>query len=91
MKVHASHILIRHQYEAEDLLKKIQKGESFEDLARKWSLCPSGKEGGDLGPIEARRLDEDFVDGYLKLKKGEISSVPIRTSFGFHLIRREID
>lgn len=90
MKIHASHILLAHLYEAEDLVKKLQQGESFESLAQKFSQCSSSRAGGNLGVIDSRRLDDDFVEAYEGLKKGEISS-PIKTKFGFHLIRREID
>ncbi len=48
-QIQASHILVKHQYEAEDLLKKLAQGEEFSELAKKFSTCPSSRAGGDLG------------------------------------------
>jgi parvulin-like peptidyl-prolyl isomerase len=83
------HILVRHEYEARDLERKIESGSSFEDLARKFSLCPSREAGGDLGDLNGKlsRLDEDFLEAAKSLKAGERSG-PVRTRFGYHLIIR---
>lgn len=85
--VYVSHILVAHKYEAEDLQKRLAQGQKFEDLARKYSSCPSSARGGDLGAMDDRRLVDDFCDGLKSLAVGEVS-VPIRTRFGYHLIRR---
>jgi peptidyl-prolyl cis-trans isomerase C len=82
-----SHILVAQKYEAEDIQRKLTQGEDFESLARKFSTCPSAREGGRLGNIELRRLDEAFVEAALQLKPSQISPV-VRTRFGFHLIKR---
>jgi peptidyl-prolyl cis-trans isomerase C len=87
MKIHVSHILVTYQYEAEDLLKKIAEGVPFPELAQRYSTCPSGKQGGDLGPVESRRLDEDFASAAIKLSVGEVSPI-VRTRFGYHLIQK---
>ncbi len=87
MKIHVKHILVQHSYEAEDLLRKIQSGESFEKLAERFSNCPSAKQGGDLGPIDSRRLDSVFVEAAEALNVGETSQ-PVRTRFGYHLIQK---
>ncbi len=86
MKIHAAHILVTHKYEAEDILRKLQAGESFEVLAKKFSSCGSAANGGDLGPIEAHRLHPDFAEAAQSLKPGELSGI-IRTPFGYHLIK----
>lgn len=88
MKLHVAHILVDHRYELEDLLKRLQAGSSFEDLARKHSKCPSSARGGDLGPVDSRRLDPDFAEAAESLKAGEISKA-VRTRFGYHLIQRK--
>jgi peptidyl-prolyl cis-trans isomerase C len=88
MKIHVSHILVTYQYEAEDLLKKLSEGEAFEELARRFSKCPSSQQGGDLGPVDSRRLDETFAEAALLLEVGQISSI-VRTRFGYHLILRK--
>jgi peptidyl-prolyl cis-trans isomerase C len=82
-----AHILVAQKYEAEDIQRKLTQGEDFESLARKFSTCPSAREGGRLGNIELRRLDEAFVEAALQLKPSQISPV-VRTRFGFHLIKR---
>ncbi len=87
-KYHVAHILVSHKYEAEDLLKRLQKGEEFEKLARKNSTCPSAAKGGDLGLLKPGQADEDFEEAALKIKIGEVSASPIRTKFGYHLIKR---
>lgn len=87
MKIHVRHILVQHKHEAEDALKRLQKGESFEALAKKISTCPSAAVGGDLGPVDSRRLDGDFAEVAEGLKAGEISPV-VRTRFGYHLIQK---
>lgn len=87
MKMHLSHILLSQKFEAEDVERKLQQGESFQSLAQKFSKCPSSAQGGDLGEIALSRLDEDFADAAKLLKPGQISK-PVRTKFGYHLILR---
>lgn len=88
MKISVSHILVRHEYEALDILRALAAGKSFEELARKHSTCPSAPEGGALGSFARGRMDEDFEDAAFLLKVGEISKKPVRTKFGYHLIKR---
>lgn len=87
MKIRARHILVQHEYEAQDLLKKLAGGAAFEVLARDHSLCPSGKNGGDLGEFGKGRMVADFEDAAFALGIGGISPI-VRTQFGFHLIQR---
>ncbi len=87
MKIHVSHILVTYQYEAEDLLKKIAEGRSFEELAQRHSQCGSASGGGDLGEVNERRLDATFAEVASGLKVGEISPI-VKTRFGFHLIKK---
>lgn len=88
MKIRAHHILVKHLYEAEDLVRKLQDGSDFETLARKFSNCPSAKAGGDLGEFAQGRMVPEFEEAVLALKPGETSG-PVRTPFGYHLIRRD--
>jgi peptidyl-prolyl cis-trans isomerase C len=85
----AQHILVGHDYEARDLLKKIQQGEAFEKLAQDFSMCPSAKQGGNLGEFPKGRMVAAFEKALLALKPGEVSGV-VRTQFGYHLIKRLI-
>lgn len=86
-QITASHILVEKEHEAEDLLKKLAAGESFEALARQYSQCPSGKQGGMLGTFGKGQMVKPFEDAAFALKSGEISK-PVRTQFGYHLIKR---
>lgn len=87
MKLKACHILVKNEYEAKDLLKKLSDGKSFEDLARDFSLCPSSANGGNLGEFSKGRMVPAFEKALLALREGEISGV-VRTQFGNHLIKR---
>lgn len=88
MKVKVSHILVKHQYEAEDVLRALSSGKSFEELAKRYSTCPSSADGGDLGFFSRGRMDEDFEDAAYLLKSGEYTKKPVRTKFGYHIIKR---
>lgn len=83
-----SHILVEHRFEAEDIQRKLNEGVAFEDLAQKFSKCPSRIQGGSLGHIELSRLEPTFAEAASRLSPGEISAV-VRTPFGHHLIRND--
>ena len=84
----AAHILVASNYVAEDVLRKLRMGSEFSELARKFSTCTSSVNGGDLGEIKIGKAHEDFEEAALKLKIGDISKAPVRTPFGYHLIKR---
>lgn len=84
-----SHILVQHEYEALDLLRKLKEGKSFEELARQFSKCPSSVRGGELGPIPIGAADESFEEAALALAQDEITLVPVRSRFGYHLISKK--
>ncbi|MGZ3789179.1 MAG: peptidylprolyl isomerase [Bacteriovorax sp.] len=87
MKITAQHILVDHEYEAQDLLKKLSEGSNFESLARDFSQCPSGKDGGNLGEFGKGMMVPSFEKAAFGLLPGEVSGI-VRTQFGFHLIKR---
>jgi peptidyl-prolyl cis-trans isomerase C len=87
MKISAQHILVNHEYEILDLQKKLSEGTAFEDLARDFSECPSGKEGGSLGEFGKGMMVPSFEKAAFQLLPGEVSGI-VRTQFGFHLIKR---
>src|SRR3712207_1479770 len=66
--IRARHILVEQEYEAKDLEKKLQEGETFEQLAQKFSRCPSGKKGGDLGFFREGQMVEAFEEAAFALK-----------------------
>ncbi len=87
--LNASHILVKTQKEAEDILKQLSAGKiSFEEAAKKYSFCPSKSEGGSLGDFGRGMMVEEFEDACFtdKNKVGDILG-PIKTQFGFHLIK----
>lgn len=87
-KAAALHILVKTEPEAEALKKRLEKGEDFFKLAKKHSMCPSKKQGGDLGEFKKGQMVKPFDDAVFA-KGSEDHSVigPVKTRFGFHLIR----
>ena len=87
-KVTASHILVDQEFEAQDLVKKLEDGKSFEELAKDFSKCPSGKSGGSLGEFGKGMMVAEFEKAAFALAPGKVSG-PVKTGFGYHLIKRE--
>jgi len=86
-EVHAAHILVKSQDEAQAILNELKTGKaSFAKLAEVKSLCPSGKRGGDLGWFTRGKMVKEFENAAFNLKKGEMSGL-VRTQFGWHIIR----
>ena len=85
---HLRHILIETKEEAKTILEKIRGGADFTELAKEKSICPSGKQGGDLGFIARGITIKPFEDAAFALKPGEISEV-VKTQFGYHIIKLE--
>lgn len=86
-EVRASHILVKTEEEAKNLLEEIKAGKSFADKAKEVSLCPSGRDGGDLGFFKKGVMVKPFEDAAFALKEiGDISE-PVQTQFGWHLIQ----
>ncbi|MFT4303538.1 MAG: peptidylprolyl isomerase [Candidatus Woesearchaeota archaeon] len=84
----ASHILVANETHCKELIEKLKNGSNFEDLARQFSKCPSGKKsGGDLGVFSPGQMVPQFSNAAVKLKVGEISN-PVKTQFGYHIIKR---
>jgi peptidyl-prolyl cis-trans isomerase C len=89
VSVNASHILVKTESEALGLLKKIIAKEiTFEDAARKFSFCPSKKQGGSLGTFGKGMMVPEFETACFdsKNKAGDVKG-PIKTQFGWHLIK----
>ncbi len=85
-QVKASHILVKGQGKAQDLLDKINAGASFEELAKQYSECPSGKRGGDLGYFGRGMMVREFEVAAFEGEKGAVVG-PIKTQFGYHIIK----
>lgn len=84
--VKASHILVDSKAEADLIKSKIDKGEGFETMAKKYSKCPSGSNGGDLGYFERGQMVKEFEDAAFDLPVGKVSA-PVQTQFGWHIIK----
>lgn len=84
--VKASHILVDSKEEALAIKNKIDNGAIFEEMAKKYSKCPSGQEGGDLGYFERGQMVKSFEDSAFSLPLGKVSE-PVKTEFGWHLIK----
>lgn len=86
--VNASHILVDTEEMALELLSKIKGGEiSFEDAAAEHSNCPSRANGGNLGDFGKGQMVPEFDVAVFAMEVGEISETPVKTQFGYHLIK----
>lgn len=89
-EVKARHILVQTETEARDIIADLKKGADFAELARAKSLDPAGKEqGGDLGFFTRDEMVPEFSDAAFKLKDGEVTPTPVKTQFGWHVIKVE--
>ena len=85
-KVHAKHILVKTEEEANAILYDLKNGQEFEEVAKEKSTCPSGKKGGDLGWFGKGMMVKEFETAAFELKPGELSK-PVKTQFGWHIIK----
>jgi len=84
----ARHILVSNEDEAKNLIAEIRKGAKFEELAQKSSMDEGTRpRGGDLDWNVPGIFDKAFGDALVKLEKGKMTEAPVRTRFGFHIIR----
>ncbi|MDP4527023.1 peptidylprolyl isomerase [Bacillus halotolerans] len=89
-QIRASHILVADKKTAEEVEKKLKKGNKFEDLAKEYSTdTSSATNGGELGWIskDNEQLDSTFRKAAFKLKTNEVSD-PVKTQFGYHIIKK---
>jgi peptidyl-prolyl cis-trans isomerase C len=86
----ARHILVEGEEEAKGLIKQIQAGGSFEALAKQHSKDPgSGQNGGDLDFAKSDSYVPEFGQAMVALKKGEMTTTPVKSQFGWHIIKLE--
>ena len=85
---HASHILVKDESQAKDIVAQLGKGAKFDALAKKYSIDPGSKDkGGDLNWFTPEKMVKPFSDAVGKLSKGEYTKEPVQTQFGWHVIR----
>lgn len=82
----ALHILVKSEAKAKSLLLQLKNGKDFAQLAKRYSECPSGKKGGDLGEFRKGQMVKPFDDVVFKQALLVVHG-PIKTRFGFHLIK----
>lgn len=85
----ARHILVKKEDEAKKIIKELQDGADFAKLAKEKSTGPSGSNGGSLGWFKAQTMVPAFANAVKAMKKGEVSKEPVKTQFGYHIIKLE--
>ncbi len=88
-EVHARHILVKTEDEAKDVIKQLDAGKDFAELAKEKSTDPNKDDGGDLGYFSRGRMVKEFEDAAFALEKGTYSKTPVKTDFGYHVIKVE--
>jgi peptidyl-prolyl cis-trans isomerase C len=84
----ARHILVENEDQAKKIIGDLKKGQKFEDIAKKQSKdAGSGANGGDLDWATAASYVPEFAEAMVKLKKGELTQAPVKSQFGWHVIR----
>lgn len=81
----AKHILVKTEQEAKDIIKELDAGKKFEDLAKAKSL-DSAEKGGDLGWFPAAQMVPEFAAALPGIEKGKYTKAPVKSQFGYHLI-----
>ena len=84
-EIHARHILVKTEKEAQDILVQLKAGANFAELADKKSLDENTEPGGDLGYFTKAMMIPEFGDAVFDMKKGQLSG-PIKTAFGWHVV-----
>lgn len=84
-KARARHILVSTKEQCETLKSEIEGGADFAEIAREHSLCPSGKNGGDLGEFRQGQMVKEFDEVVFSAEIGKTHG-PVQTQFGYHLI-----
>ncbi|EXJ13229.1 peptidylprolyl isomerase [Imhoffiella purpurea] len=82
----ARHILVKEEDEAKKIIKKLDKGDDFEELAKKNSLGPTAKNGGELGWFDPSQMVAPFAEAVAEMEPGDYSKEPVHTQFGWHVI-----
>ena len=83
--VNAAHILVNSEKDAQNIMARLEKGENFEALAKRFSKCPSKSKGGNLGWFNKGDMVPEFENAAFSAQKGAVVG-PVRTQFGYHII-----
>jgi len=85
----ARHILVKTEDEAKAIIKEVNDGADFATLAKEKSTGPSGSNGGSLGWFKAQTMVPAFANAVKAMSKGDVSKEPVKTQFGYHVIKLE--
>lgn len=88
-EVHARHILVNDEAQARDIIARLQAGGDFAKLAEEFSKDPTASRGGDLGYFVQAEMVPEFGEAVFSMNKGQLSSEPVKTQFGFHVVKIE--
>jgi len=88
-EVHARHILVKTEDEAKAIIADLDAGKDFAEIAKAKSQDSNKDDGGDLGWFGRGRMVPEFEEAVFALKKGEYTKTPVKTQFGFHVIKLE--
>jgi peptidyl-prolyl cis-trans isomerase C len=88
-EVHAFHILVKSEAEANQVIAELDKGADFATLAKKYSTDPGASSGGDLGYFRHGDMVKEFADAAFALPAGQYTKTPVKTEFGWHVIKVE--
>ena len=83
----ARHILVDSEDEARGIIEQLKKGAKFEELAKKSKDTGSAQSGGDLDWNTPQTFVKEFSEAMVKLDKGKLTDTPVKTQFGYHVIR----
>ncbi|AMB99583.1 hypothetical protein AWM75_06135 [Aerococcus urinaehominis] len=86
--IEVSHILVADENQAKDLIKQLESGSDFAELAKEHSTDPGSKEkGGALGAVKKGSMVKEFEDAAFALKEGEYTKQPVKSQYGYHIIK----
>jgi peptidyl-prolyl cis-trans isomerase C len=86
-EIHARHILVATQAQAQDIIKQLDNGADFAKLAQKYSKDPGSVNGGDLGWFKKTDMVPEFANAAFAMKDGQITQTPVHSQFGWHVIQ----
>lgn len=86
---HARHILVEKEDDAKAIIAKLKSGDKFEDLAKQSKDPGSAAKGGDLDWASPASYVKPFSDALIALQKGQITETPVKSDFGYHVIKLE--
>jgi len=88
-EIKARHILVKTEDEAKDVIKQLDAGKDFAELAKEKSTGPNASKGGELGYFTHGQMVPEFETAAFALKPGEYTKTPVKTQFGWHVIKVE--